>query len=331
MLLFLIALFLGLGSSFFGVSFAKNALTVATGAAKKVVATKIFLGLCVAMTLALALPLAGALISLSLGNVRSAQAIILVSFMFSVAVFATIKLAAGFFIGVVEIAYSRWPVQDIGEGIKYFALGMIMWDLFIMVVLLSLGVHAYSEGIIALLVGGLLYWSVSEYYGIPTAWFPKLAMGIAYVLMGWFVAGSIPGTLWLAVGLSNLRPTINFWSTFESADLDADERVRQEFIKLACSRMTASIRQQYGASGSFAEAKRPSKALREIEKACAKGDTETLQTLEATYSPWHVNKAACLDEVAKLRNELAFAPNVAEAKRINERLTAKMAQCPTSQ
>jgi len=331
MLLFLVALFLGLGSSFFGVSFAKNALTVAAGAAKKVVATKIFLGLCVAMTLAVALPLFGALIGLSLGNVRSAQTIILVSFMFSVAVFATIKLAAGFFIGVVEVAYSRWPVEEIGDGIKYFALGMIMWDLFIMVILLALGVHAYSEGIIALLLGGLLYWSASEYYGIPTFWMPKLTMGLAYVLMGWFVVGSIPGTFWLGVGLPNLRPVINFWSTFESGDLDADERTRQRFVKSACSKLTASVREGYAMSGSFAEGKGTNQVLHEIERACSKGDLNKLEALEARNSTWHQNQAGCLVEVAKLRKELAFAPNKAEEERVNALLGIKMAQCPTSQ
>lgn len=339
MLMLLIVAFLGIGGLLFGTAFLQNSWTVVSGAAKRVVASRIFALLAIAFGMAFVFAIGGDLVGYILAQDHEvwgieagpavARGFIFVSTLLSAIILGIIALLAKFFGGAITFLFPRRDLEDTVKGIYLGIVGCIMLILLGASWLVMIGIYASAEAMGGVILGVLLYWAWSIYYAKPTKWLPRIVFGTAVGLMLWWVAASIPGSFWLGVGLSNLQPKINFWGGIDNIDLKAAEMARAKALRRLCSGELVLASQVYAGTTNFQQIGRADALAEEVKRACGKGDAAALIALEKSVGVSQRGDPTCAGGVMNLREQLRKAKERKEVIRIAGLLAVKERECPS--
>lgn len=285
--------FILVGGGLFGANFLQNSWTVASDEVKRAIASRIFTILLIALGLAFLLPALGGVWGwmfsgyrevVGVPGVNLGRGVIFVSFLLSALILGAVALLARSIADVLHFLFPLRVFEEIRDGIWYTAVGGIMWLFLIGVWLAIIGVYASVEAIAFAVMVGVLYWALTEYYGLPTRWVVPAGMATIVGVILWVGFSAIPGSFWLGLGLPNLRPTANFWGGVENVALDAAEKARWGNIRAFCSRGFTELETQM-AGASMPELPAKKTLFVNLKEACGKGNEIVLATLEKKIWP----------------------------------------------
>lgn len=251
MLIILLVVLAGM-EAYFGHAYTVALLQVARDEAiialDRITANRYFLLLRNALLLSIAAPLIFgplALILVRVWGISAGRICIVLGFLLAGILLLAIRNVVDILARAIIVIFPSRNLETMRQGIVGYLSLTAAWQVFVGYLLFTFGIY----GSLFAITGGLFafvgYMLVSQAYHIPTTIFPRLALLVFIVGMGFHVLQWVPGSVWLATVGEDLRPKLNFHSGLGFYAAEAAEQARWERERELCTEEIRDIEERF--------------------------------------------------------------------------------------